>query len=288
MCGADPESFRILGRRLDTHQGLRPRKRRGIAVTVLRCRRCGLVFSDPLPLPQRIEEHYDVRPEEYWTEDRLEIPEDYFGSQIATAKRLLDVSSPIRALDVGAGIGRGMAAMEAAGFEAYGLEPSPAFRDFGLSKLGLSEDRFLLDCLETARFPQGSFHFVNFGAVLEHLPDPDGAIRQVLDWLVPGGVFHVEVPSAHWLLARLLRRYYRVVGTDFVSNLSPMHPPYHLYEFEDRTFTRHAEEVGYAIEHLEKMVGEVYVPGIVIPIFRMIMRVSGTGMLLQIWGRKRE
>ena len=67
--------------------------------------------------------------------------------------------------------------------------------------------------------------------MLEHLQDPAAALTRALGWLAPSGLIHVEVPSAKWLLGRLLNLATRGLGMDYVTNLSPMHPPYHLYEF---------------------------------------------------------
>ena len=288
MCGAEEEAFRVVGRRMSTSQGLFPKRKRGIALTVLRCGRCGLLFPDPFPTPRALEDHYDVTPEAYWRDEYFRVAEDYFSAQIATARQLLGKGEGTRALDVGAGIGKGMVALERAGFEAHGLEPSPAFRDFGLRELDISPDRLQLSSLEKADYPPASFHFINFAAVLEHLPDPSGAIEKALAWLAPGGIFHVEVPSARWLLSRGLRIFYRLTGTDYVTNLSPMHVPFHLYEFTEASFRIHAEARGYRLARVDRYVGEVYAPAVARPILRSVMRLSGTGMQLAVWGRKPE
>jgi len=288
MCGGAPPDFEVLGRRLNTHQGLWPRTKRGLAVSVVRCRDCGLVFPDPLPQPERMEDHYDVAPESYWNEDYFQVKPDYFAGQIAIAKTLLGEVDDPRARAVGAGSGKGLVARERGGFQSFGFEPSPAFRNFGLSRFGFDADRFRLGSLEEAEYPEGSFHFVNFGAVLEHLSDPSGSLRKALQWLVPGGVFYVEVPSSRWLMARMLRVLYRLTGTDYVTNLSPMHPPFHLYEFETRTFRVHARDHGYDLVRVDHYVGDPFVPRFLRPIMRSMMRATGTGMQLAVWGRKSQ
>jgi hypothetical protein len=60
-----------------------------------------------------------------------------------------------------------------------------------------------------------------------------------VEWLAPNGQIYAEVPSARWLIGRMLNLAYRVRGIDYVTNLSPMHSPYHLYEFELKSFQRH-------------------------------------------------
>ncbi len=51
--------FRVLGRRLNAHQGMRPRHGAAIATTINRCRDCGLIFSNPRPVPASVGHHYD-------------------------------------------------------------------------------------------------------------------------------------------------------------------------------------------------------------------------------------
>jgi len=52
-----------------------------------------------------------------------------------------------------------------------------------------------------------------------------------MSWLKTDGIMHIEVPSSDWLIARLLNFYYKIRGLDYVTNISPMHEPFHLYEF---------------------------------------------------------
>ncbi len=88
-----------------------------------------------------------------------------------------------------------------------------------------------MSSVEDADFPARSFDFITFGAVLEHLYSPSLALSRALGWLRPGGIIQAEVPSSDHLLSKLLNFYFRLRGTNYVTHLSPMHPPFHLYEF---------------------------------------------------------
>ena len=48
-------------------------------------------------------------------------------------------------------------------------------------------------------------------------------------------------------MSRALNAVYRLQGLDYVTNLSPMHPPFHLYEFTAASFRRYAERNGHRI-----------------------------------------
>ncbi len=283
MCGAPPHRQLVLGRRLDRSQGWRPRRVRGKATTVVRCRGCGLVFTDPLPLPIELADHYSMDPVDYFGEERSSAESGGFETEIEEARELLGYRGRGRALDVGAGTGRVMAALSEAGFDTWGIEPSASFRSFGLEKYSLDPERIALAGIDEARFPSSHFDFISFGAVLEHLPAPGLAIEKALEWLRPDGVIHAEVPSSRWLVGRLLNAYFRLSGSGLVTNLSPMHPPYHLYEFTEESFRRHGERVGYRVEKVRRIVGDVYAPAAVAWPLARLMEATDTGMQLVVW-----
>jgi len=68
-------------------------------------------------------------------------------------------------------------------------------------------DGFALARSEALPFADGSFDLVLAYNVIEHLPDPPRALREIARVLAPGGVFAFKTPAAHtplFLLARLL------------------------------------------------------------------------------------
>jgi SAM-dependent methyltransferase len=276
-----------MGRRLDRPQGLRPSRKGGVALSVFRCRVCNLIYPDPIPIPQNIDQHYGVEPEEYWHEEYFKADPDYLGHQLKTFTRLTGrLPKESSALDIGAGIGKGMRALDKAGFVTYGIEPSASFRNAAVEQMGIVRDRLTPTSLEDASFPQASFDFINFAAVLEHLVDPAGALGKAVRWLTPGGLMYVEVPSSAFLLTRLVRFYYRLTGTDYVINTSPMHPPYHLYEFGVESFRRNGNRAGYDVAFHEYFPCAAYVPSILIKPLNAIMSMTNTGMQLAVWLRR--
>lgn len=276
-----------MGLRLDTSQGVNPRGKRGIAVSVLRCKGCGLVYPHPMPVPQSMNDHYDIDPNEYWRNFDFAIPERYFGRQIEAAKALLGSDRAIRAIDIGLGVGKAAKVMRDAGFDVRGIEPSREFYEKALERLGGDEDRFRCLSLEEAQYPSGMFDFVTFGAVLEHLHEPAAALAKAVGWLRPGGLVHAEVPNADHLMSKLLNLWFRLRRTNLVTNLSPMHPPFHIYEFTLEAFRRHGRTSGYEIANHWVDVGSIYhVPLVAKPLLRSLMRTSGTGMQLTVFLRK--
>lgn len=277
MCGSPDHE--MLGMRLSASQGSNPKHVEGIAVPVKKCKGCGLIFAGIQPVPENLSDHYGVPPEEYW----LKVPKwtpGYFEQQIATAKRLLSFSSGMRALDIGAGTGSTMKSLAAAGFDTWGLEPSGPFHAFAL-KQGVELERLQLAGVEGAYYPPASFDFITFGAVLEHLFDPKGSLVRAMEWLKPGGIIQAEVPSADWLIPKLVNAYFRLRGTNYVTHISPMHSPFHLYEFTRLSF-RDFEIVESRIDVCEI----IHAPRVLRPALRWLMERTGTGMQLTLFLKK--
>jgi SAM-dependent methyltransferase len=291
LCGSGSGDHKVLGRRLDRRQGLFPRSLPGLAVTVLRCRRCGLIFPNPLPLPEQVSDHYGVAPEAYWDSSYFVDDPQYLAWQIG---KFLKYSGKqpagLRALDIGAGIGKGMKALARAGFDAHGIEVSASFREAAITRNGIAAANIQLAGLEEASFPDGSFDFITFLAVLEHLSEPGAALRKIVRWLKPDGLLVVEVPSSDYLLYRLVRRYYRLTGNDFVPDLSPMHRPYHLYQFTRESFLRHGLEAGYEVAAWDCYACQTFLPrwlGFASRPLQWLMQKTATGMELEVWLRRR-
>ncbi|MBK8291297.1 MAG: methyltransferase domain-containing protein [Flammeovirgaceae bacterium] len=59
-------------------------------------------------------------------------------------------------------------------------------------------------------YPENSFDFISFGAVLEHVYSPADSILRTLRWLKPNGIIHIEVPSSDWLINKII---------NFITNL---------------------------------------------------------------------
>lgn len=287
MCGEPVSTAKILGMRLNKSQGVSPKSKVGISVGVMQCSHCGLNFAQPMPIPASIDDHYGLPPESYWKGPYFDIQPDYFEMQIQIAKDLLGFRRGMRALDIGAGIGKALISLGRAGFDSWGIEPSEPFRLKALELSGLPADRLQLAKVEDAKFDDRFFDFVTFGAVLEHLYDPAGSIEAALRWTKPGGIIHIEVPSSRHFIGKLLNLFFTLRGTNYVTNLSPMHSPFHLYEFTLDSFRRHATRAGYEIAWHGYSVGSLQpLPRFAHAIARAWMKYTETGMQLTVFLRR--
>lgn len=247
---------------------------------MIKCGNCELVYCDPLPIPAQIADHYDMDTGDYFPERE---PQHMFHFD-RVRPMVMPVKPGMTALDIGAGAGGTMKRLSDEGWDAWGIEPSPSFARAAVERSGVPKDRIRVSALEDAQFDQGSFDLINLGAVLEHLYSPSQAIEKVLPWLKPGGLVHVEVPSSGYFVSKMINLYYKLRGVNYVTHLSPMHPPYHLYEFTHRSFFENARRVGYEVASYEYWTNRVYsVPRVLHrPLLKWMER-TGSGMQLTIW-----
>lgn len=288
MCGALAQSSRVLGFRLDCSQGHNPRGVTGAGTTIVRCRICGLVYPNPQPVPARIEDHYDMSGAAYWGDARAtpEVEPAALAYWQKLRAGISDKEAP-RALDVGVGSGFTAQAMMAAGFDVHGFEPIPQFRELALKVLALPDDRIAACGIDNAVYSPGTFDLVNFGAVLEHLYDPSSSLEKALGWLKPRGLIVLEVPSGDWMVAKLINLFFRLRGTGYVTNCSPMHSPFHLYEFTREAFRLNGARLGYGIAAADYDVGgETVLPGLLQRLLNPVMRWTSTGLTLTLVLRK--
>lgn len=287
MCGDETDAHIILGQRLNQSQGLNPKRKTGISVSVKKCTKCQLIYSSPQPIPFDIQDHYGVPPEDYWKPAAFEWTPNYFKEQIKIVKQLLPFKNEMTALDVGAGLGKCMISLKNAGFDTYGFEPSKPFYEMALLKMKIDADRLKLGKIEEINYPNESFDFITLGAVFEHFYHPAHSLQKALKWLKPNGVIQIEVPSSDHLISKIINLYFKMRGTNYVTNISPMHSPFHLYEFGFKSFEELGKKLNYKIVDYHYDVCSIeHVPKFLHSIFRRYMDLTDTGMQLTVYLKK--
>jgi SAM-dependent methyltransferase len=193
------------------------------AARLMRCSRCRLVFSDTVPTPDELGEHY------------LQYDRDAAVSDI-TLGRYRELLSSLaryrtsgRILDFGSGSGAFLEVARDLGWHAHGVE-------FGEAAARCAEKGFEVyeGPLGAGRFPAGHFDVVTAFEVVEHLADPRGEFESIARSIRPGGALYVTTPNFNSLSRRLLRERWRIVGY-----------PEHLTYFTASTLPRLVEEVGF-------------------------------------------
>src|SRR5204863_1455155 len=88
--------------------------------------------------------------ENYWIPEYFKWTPDYFLFEINTLKQIKKIEPGMKALDIGAGIGKCMLSLKHAGFDAYGLEPSQPFYERAISKMGIPAEKLQFGQIENA------------------------------------------------------------------------------------------------------------------------------------------
>jgi SAM-dependent methyltransferase len=217
--------------RLGRRGGLAHRAGLGVECEVWRCRRCGLIFPNPMPFPLGgLEQHYGVDADEYFEHHLRDDKDLSASSMLGQAEELINGKG--RLLDIGAGRGELLRAARIAGWEVEGIEPSSRFAEVAADYSGAP---IRSEPVERCGFPDGAFDCVILSAVLEHLYNPDETMREISRILRPGGVVFLDVPNEHGLYFKIGNFYQKLRGRDWVVNTAPTFSPFHIFGFGPRS-----------------------------------------------------
>jgi SAM-dependent methyltransferase len=134
-----------------------------------------------------------------------------------------------RLLDVGCATGRFLQLMASVGWRVSGIELDP---EAAATARTVTSDVLVGDPAEVT-LPPAAFDLVTAFHVVEHLPDPARAVRNMLAWLAPGGLMVIEVPNVGGWGGTLFGRHWS--GLDF---------PRHLIHFTPITMRALVERCG--------------------------------------------
>ena len=184
LCGGD--DFLVVGRRDRWFNRL---------VNVM-CRRCGLIFLDPMPTADEVDRYYAEEYRLHYQGVAEPTPKHLLRSTRGAEGRLRNLAPILkpgmRILDVGAGSGEFLAVAQRAGYTVEGVEPDPNFAAYAKRAYGVKVHALPLQEVD---FGGGKFDLITSWHAVEHLRDPLGAIRHLHRLLVPGGYLHLAVPD---------------------------------------------------------------------------------------------
>lgn len=170
----------------------------GEAFDIYRCRDCGFLFTQGVPVEAEIGRYYespdyishsDTR--QGWT---YRVYHWVRRFMLVRKVRLVKRSSGLpkgALLDIGTGTGYFPDASRKAGWTVTAIEKSPAARAF-------AKEHFHLEVLvpeALAELPSASFDAITLWHVMEHLEDLNGTWEQLFRLLKPDGVVVIAVPN---------------------------------------------------------------------------------------------
>jgi SAM-dependent methyltransferase len=194
---------------------------------LVKCNNCSFIYVNPRLRRDVQEDSYDNQTdfssdihfsgdlEEYYRKG-VHDKAVFYHSQLDSVEELIVKG---KVLDVGCGPGTFLKVAKAREWDAYGTEIG--------SWAGETTEKFgipvFIGTLKEAKFPDNHFDMVYSSAVLEHLWDPLGELREMNRILKPGGILMSgNVPNFHALLCRLGRLDEWKLG----NNLPPAHNNY--------------------------------------------------------------
>lgn len=216
------------------------------------CADCGTVWPDPRPAVRELETIYPPHYYSYQlskTISPIALKGKDFLDRLKFAGILKHVGfEPSSFLDIGCGDGRYLKLFADRGLDKqniFGLElseePVSLLRNEGYQAF----HRRVEDCEEI--LPE-SIELATMFHVIEHVADPLAVVRQIGEWLTPGGVLTVETPNIDSLDRRLFgRRWW-----------GGYHIPRHWTLFDPKSLKRLFEEAGLEVTYVGYQTGHSF------------------------------
>ena len=171
----------------------------GEHLQIVECRQCGLVYANPRwPADELLAAYVAVEDETYVLERSGR--EKTFAKHLSAAEKIIGPPNGRRLLDVGAYIGVFVETALAAGWDAFGVEPS-AWAAAEAARQGLP---IIHGTLASPELVGQQFDVITMWDVIEHVNDPAGEIQRAHDLLAPGGWLVVHTMDVDAPIARLL------------------------------------------------------------------------------------
>ncbi len=181
---------------------------------IVRCNKCGLIFTNPQPVESEIAEMLDK--EASPAQEVLDIEKDKFKIYLDEIETLTRGKKG-KLLDIGCGFGYLLAIAKERGWDTYGVEFNKKRVDLILEKYGI---KVFCGDLSGAKYQPDSFDAVTIIEVLEHMLDPSLFLKEVNRIVKKDGLVAIVTPNA---------------GSYYAKTDPNWWTPYHFYHFSSRT-----------------------------------------------------
>jgi SAM-dependent methyltransferase len=205
-----------------------------------KCSNCGLVVTFPVPELSSLSKYYKSDQYISHAESTGIIARVYRAVQLFTLNQKLRLirrlSNSQTLLDYGAGKGDFLNHCQRHGLNVYGCEPDSDARAIAQKKNGLSLSPSL------SAVDNIQFDLVTLWHVLEHIPDPQIVVKNLVTRLNSGGLLIVAVPNHDCFDADFYGKFWAAYDV-----------PRHLTHFNPSAMNSFAEECGLAVESMHRM-----------------------------------
>lgn len=211
------------------------------AAQVVRCRRDGLLYRNPRPKADFLNEfqkEFVARYNSQWFEHRQKALRE-------EADAIKKIKPEGNLLDVGCATGAFFANFQGGNWKLYGIDPSPFGLAVAESKYGA---QVRCGTLCEANYPTAFFDIVSIMDALYYCSDPKAELAEVKRILKPDGLLAVEIPGLTAFKLRDKGLLSWVLSGKWAREFAN---PGHLYYFSPNAIRRLLHESGF---HLVKMV----------------------------------
>lgn len=198
--------------------------------TIVQCRHCGLVYTNPRINRNMIIDNYLA------VEDPLYVEEHdgrklTFERHIKQLERLIGSPDGRSLLDVGCYTGVFVEIAAQRGWDSWGVEPSQWAVNHSAQR-GL---HIIQGTLDSPNLNDRIFDVITMWDVIEHVPDPCATLQQAQRLLNPGGVVVIHTIDIESVFARIL-------GSNW-----PWLMEMHIYYFSQGTMRAMLEKCGFTV-----------------------------------------
>ncbi len=202
----------------------------GLHHTIVQCRQCGLVYTNPRWLGGEILHNYEVVEDDLYLQER-EGRVLTFRHHLQPLQLVTGPPAGRRLLDVGCYTGVFVEIAADAGWDAWGVDPS----SWAVGEARGAGLQVVEGTLASAGFPAEHFDVITMWDVIEHVSNPAFELREAHRLLRPGGTLVVHTMDIDSLFARTMGRRW------------PWLMEMHLYYFSQATLRQMVEQAGYQV-----------------------------------------
>ena len=201
---------------------------------IVKCICCGMIYENPR-YPNEVTLEGYMASEDAGHDSQHEMRVRSFLKALQRLRQHLPHQGA-RVLDIGTAGGAFLEAAAQFGYDAYGMEPSRYLAEQG-NRRGLKIEQ---GTLENHNFAPASFDLITLWDVLEHLPDPKGALLKIRSLLKPAGLLLINFPDIGTWQAKLAgRRFWWILSV-------------HLHHFTRKTLADICKRTGYEPYHFQR------------------------------------